>query len=576
MSRLRPQLRRASAYLLIVFVTAIVLGIGLSALLVVRLQGWSSQNVQDFAQARLNAQAAIERALHIIASEPGWRTGRGSGVWFNQTALPRGTFSLQVGDPLDGDLANNVNDPVLLTATGQVGRARYRLQVRLETDPGPACLENSLHAAGKLTVDNAQLYSDQIISANGPLEGKNGSSIYAHAQSAQQIAGSTFYGLTTSRAAQRPVSDPDSIIASYTGAATNIAYASLPAAGTNLLVNGGFETGVSPWVAFGPVTLTVVTDDFASGTASLKATDRSAYWAGPSQSILGKISNGKSYVFQAMVRLTSGNDQARLMLHLRDGSGDRYLPVLVSSTLGTSWVLLSGHITVTWSGSLTVAEIYISTANTTQDFYVDDVRFMESTTVTHRSLSGVLLGPAHNPFSSETNAYGLYRIDCGGQKIIIENCRIIGTLILENPGSGSEIRGSICWEPAISNYPILLSNQPLTIGLSLLPLHETAVGINFNPTGAAYPYNSAGLTDTDRRDTYPSTLRGLIFSKGNLTLTGQTTIDGLVLSAGDITVKDGTVRLRYRNIYWWNPPPGFSSMPRPLRIVPGSWGQVVD
>jgi hypothetical protein len=56
-----------------------------------------------------------------------------------------------------------------------------------------------------------------------------------------------------------------------------------------------------------------------------------------------------------------------------------------------------------------------------------------------------------------TNAQGIYWIDCAGNKLVIERSRIVGTLLVTNPGAGSCINnGPINWTPAVAGYPALL------------------------------------------------------------------------------------------------------------------------
>jgi hypothetical protein len=66
-----------------------------------------------------------------------------------------------------------------------------------------------------------------------------------------------------------------------------------------------------------------------------------------------------------------------------------------------------------------------------------------------------VLNPNSNPFGSP-NADGIYVIDCGNASLVIERCRIQGTLVILNPGPNSAIEGPINWEPARAGYPSLL------------------------------------------------------------------------------------------------------------------------
>jgi hypothetical protein len=135
-----------------------------------------------------------------------------------------------------------------------------------------------------------------------------------------------------------------------------------------------------------------------------------------------------------------------------------------------------------------------------------------------------LISPASNPFGAVTNAKGIYVIDCQGKRLSIKDSRIVGTLVLINPGPGSRIgtpgtgdSASLSWVPAVSNYPCLLVKGDLIISFdSTRILGEWSLGTNFNPPGTPYPY-PIGATNATNSDTYPSEIAGLVYVSGNLT-----------------------------------------------------------
>lgn len=177
-----------------------------------------------------------------------------------------------------------------------------------------------------------------------------------------------------------------------------------------------------------------------------------------------------------------------------------------------------------------------------------------------------LISPTQNPYGA-TNVQGIYVVDCGGSNIIIDSCRIVGTLIIVNPGSASFVRNTVNWVAAVSNFPALLVSGNLTINLSGATLSETTAGANFNPADTPYQ----GVGDTDTLGVYPCLLQGIVYATGNLTLTGSTRIDGVVLAGGNIPVT-GLVAIKYLATYANNPPPGFVS--HRLDIAPGSWSDM--
>jgi len=186
------------------------------------------------------------------------------------------------------------------------------------------------------------------------------------------------------------------------------------------------------------------------------------------------------------------------------------------------------------------------------------------------TLQRCVLSPASNPFGA-TNAKGIYVIDCQGQALVITNCRIVGTLVLLNPGLGTAVTGAVRWVPAVSNYPCLLVNGNITLQHWAANLSESTQGTNFNPHGTPYIYPT-GTSDTDTSDSYPSSISGLVYVSGNVTTSNSPTISLLIIG-GSLTL-GGTLTLAYDSAYFNSPPPGFFT----VTMVPsqGSWRRVID
>ncbi len=185
-------------------------------------------------------------------------------------------------------------------------------------------------------------------------------------------------------------------------------------------------------------------------------------------------------------------------------------------------------------------------------------------------MANVLLSPTSNPYGAETNPTGIYVIDCQGLDIEIRFCRIVGTLVLLNPGPGSIVKQSVNWEPAVKNYPTLLVRGALTISLDSADLSEAVTGVNFNPPGTP----DEGDEDADLDDTYRSRIKGLVYLTGDLTALVFNTFEGVVVVGGTLNAT-GTLELTYKSTYFDNPPPGFFEV-SDMRVVAGSWKQVVD
>ena len=164
--------RRGSAYLVVLAVSMIVATLGLGALLAIRAQARAAALLGDEAEARYYALSAIELGRLWIAKDPQWRTLRQNGVWASNQPIGSGTFTLEVTDPVDGNLANRPLDPVIMKATATKGQARQVIQVTLTANPTPLpALACALVTGGQLHVSSGkQLSAGRArLSTNGSL-----------------------------------------------------------------------------------------------------------------------------------------------------------------------------------------------------------------------------------------------------------------------------------------------------------------------------------------------------------------------------------------------------------------------
>jgi Tfp pilus assembly protein PilX len=577
MNRRRPT--RGSIYIAVLGAAMLVTLIGLSAMLVVQVQNRAAGGVNDAAEARLYARSALEMGMYWIRTDPFWRTHKGNGSWAANVPIGGGTFSLEAADPTDGDVRNNNTDPVLLTGTGVKGQSRYRLQVRVETAQVlGSCLEVSMHAGNNLVVNAVTLNSDQTISANHDTNGKNGAQIYADAEAANNILGGTYNKAIRAGITARTMPDPATALNYYTANGTPIAYTDLRLWGTTeMLVNTSFETAAAPWYAVGTCSLTRSSVYKKDGTYSLRVYSRANAAAVAAQDLdVGKVLNGNRYRVKLPVLLQSiGIGRAALTLQ-STGSGTQTYYTSSVAMPSYVWIDLTGDITPTWTGQLTKATVSVVLSNNA-DYYTDAVSFYDSTYPADAYVADRrLLSPAVNPFGSgQTNPNGIYVINCAGRKVIIANSRIAGTLVILGAGSGSIIQGSVSWEPAVANYPALLTDGSIPVALSATPLSETTLDVNFNPAGSPYPY-VGGLYNTAKTDAYPSLIKGLIYSQDNLPMQNQTAVEGTVVANKDITVSGGTITLKFNSTWLNTPPPGFDlGTTKKMQIAAGSWKRVV-
>lgn len=184
-----------------------------------------------------------------------------------------------------------------------------------------------------------------------------------------------------------------------------------------------------------------------------------------------------------------------------------------------------------------------------------------------KRIGEAVLGPGVNPYGL-ANPEGIYVLDCKNQKIAIEDSRILGTLVILDPGTDSNISEQVSLAPAISNYPSLMVRGNLKFAYqSDAFLKETSEGVNFNPTGAT----ESGVTDSDTSDNYPSMIRGLVYVTGALEAPSdsQTSVSEGVIVAGSMSFSSSH-RVRYSPLFSSSPPPGFARG-NPMVVAPGTW-----
>src|SRR5438093_1003010 len=121
--------RRASVYVLVISSSTLLAITGLGALTAMRIQQRNNAGTNDFAEARFYARSAIEVGLRIVTSDSNWRSNYTNGNWKTNQTIGKGTYTLNVVDPNDGNLTNSMNDPFVITGTGMKGDARHQLSV---------------------------------------------------------------------------------------------------------------------------------------------------------------------------------------------------------------------------------------------------------------------------------------------------------------------------------------------------------------------------------------------------------------------------------------------------------------
>nr|WP_230689325.1 family 43 glycosylhydrolase [Catellatospora paridis] len=146
--------------------------------------------------------------------------------------------------------------------------------------------------------------------------------------------------------------------------------------GGNQLTNADMETGTTGWAVFGSGTLASNTAVVHGGSRSLLITGRTASWNGIRQDVTGKLVNGKSYTTDVWMRTQSGTPSAKVTLAVTANGSTGYMQLTPATTVNSGgWTQLTGTATVSWTGTLSGASLYVETAAGTDGYYLDDASF---------------------------------------------------------------------------------------------------------------------------------------------------------------------------------------------------------
>ena len=293
---------------------------------------------------------------------------------------------------------------------------------------------------------------------------------------------------------------------------------------------------------------------------------------------VGLLKSGNKYLISMPVFPTSNGTVRAVMTLTSSGSGTQVYktpPFDLKMTSGSyTWVDVSNTITPTWSGTLTTATISLD-IDGSSDYYIDRVSLTDATySANSYVIDRKLLSPTVNPFGS-LNSNGIYVINCSGKDVVIGRSRIVGTIVLLNPGSKSAIQDSVCWEAAVYNFPALLSNNSISINMSATGLSEASLGMNFNPAGTPFPFNG-GSANTTVTDSYPSRITGLVYSANDLFFSNAPNLQGVTIANQNINVSSTSLTLNYGNTYLNDPPPGFAMGSFNMKVVPGTWTRTAN
>ena len=162
--------------------------------------------------------------------------------------------------------------------------------------------------------------------------------------------------------------------------------------GPNQLNNPGIESGLDPWaVNSGDCALEVISTEPRTGLRSLAVRSRTGHTAGPLQDVTAKVVSGKSYYVEAWVKMSTAEEDPRFALTVEGdglilgigGSDSRF--VARAQPVGLQWKKVHVALNPSWSGTADRICLRVETASSNQDFYVDDLKLVEQSTITPMS-----------------------------------------------------------------------------------------------------------------------------------------------------------------------------------------------
>lgn len=152
---------------------------------------------------------------------------------------------------------------------------------------------------------------------------------------------------------------------------------------TNLITNGGFESGTTGWAVWGATLGT--TTDAHSGTSAAKVSNRKNPWDAINTNLTSIIKSGQSYTLTAWVKIPSPAANFRATIQLDVDGVKTYHGFLRTDnpTIG-SYKQYSQTFKLNWTGKLVSAVLYFETdavGGVYSDYIIDDVQLSEFYTI---------------------------------------------------------------------------------------------------------------------------------------------------------------------------------------------------
>ncbi len=143
---------------------------------------------------------------------------------------------------------------------------------------------------------------------------------------------------------------------------------------TNLLTNGGFESGVSGWSRYF-CTLLLQTTDPMEGLQFLRATSRMSNAGSPTQDLIGILADpGTTYRIRFFVRVRGADRSVRANILTTSASGSSLVATPWMPVAADTWTEIDETLTPSFTPPLSIATLSFYTDGGYEDLDFDDVR----------------------------------------------------------------------------------------------------------------------------------------------------------------------------------------------------------
>lgn len=221
--------RRGTIYVLVLVTASIVTAMGVAGVMVARTERSATEWSLRSERAARGAHSALHLGLQRIRASAQWRDALPAPVdgWYtlSSATIDSVTTSVEVTDPIDWDLSNEVRGRILARATASYLGSRRTFEAQFDPVATPfSCLNYAISVGGAVTFKSGTLQSDGGMACNLTVI-KTGGTVNADISSATILLGLGFNG--SNKILSGTVEFPSVLdFAIYSSSGTRITYAS--------------------------------------------------------------------------------------------------------------------------------------------------------------------------------------------------------------------------------------------------------------------------------------------------------------------------------------------------------------